>query len=91
MRHPTRHFHGHAGDPATSTRGRRRRMALGVVVAKLAIVALVLVLPSGLAIGLGAAHGVALLITAVGAVSLLVFKRYRDRRSAPPRHEEGER
>jgi hypothetical protein len=69
-------------------------VALGVVAAKLAIIALILVLPSGLAIGLGAAHGVALLVAAVvAAVSLLVIKRHRSRRSAhtmTPKHEEGE-
>jgi len=90
MKHPTRH--AHSGDPAR-TRGRRRRVALGVIAAKVAIIALILVLPSGLAIGLGAAHGVALLVAGVAAVSLLVIKRHRNRRSAHTRtsqHEDGE-
>lgn len=95
MRQPIRHFHGYSGsnDPTAGTRGRRHRVALGVVAAKLAIIALILVLPSGLAIGLGAAHGAVVLVAAVGAVSLLVIKRHRNRRSAhttPPRDEEGE-
>jgi hypothetical protein len=90
-----RHFHGRSGssDPAAGIRGRRHRVVLGVVAAKLAIIALILVLPSGLAIGLGAAHGVVVLVAAVGAVSLLVIKRHRSRRSVyptAPRDEEGE-
>jgi hypothetical protein len=92
MRHPTRTFHGRSGDPAPGTRSRRRRVALGVVTAKVAIVALILVLPSGLAIGLGAAHGVALLVAGVAAVSLLVVQRHRNSRSARTKtsqHEEG--
>jgi hypothetical protein len=77
-------------------RTRRRRVALGVIAAKLAIVALLLVLPSGLAIGFGAAHGVALLIAAVTAALLLVFKRdsslpfLRHRPHGPDVREEGE-
>ena len=71
MRHLLRH--PHTGDQAPSTRTRRYRLALWAVPAKLTIIALILVLPSELAIGLGAAHGIALLIAGVAAVSLLVI------------------
>lgn len=54
-------------------------MAVAIAV-KVAIVALVLMLPSGLALSLGAAHGVALLLVAVVAVVLLVV-RHRKRGS----------
>lgn len=57
------------------------RVALGLVAAKAAIIALLLALPSGLAIGLGAAHGVVLLIAGVTVAGLLVSKVVRSRRS----------
>lgn len=57
---------------------RHRSIAL-VVAVKVVIVVLVLALPSGVALSLGAAHGVALLLAAVAAVVLLVVK-HRSRR-----------
>jgi amino acid permease len=58
--------------------GRHRSVAL-IVTLKVVIVALVLVLPSGLAISLGAAHGVALALVAVAAGVLLVVRHVRNR------------
>lgn len=55
-------------------RTRRRSIAL-VVAVKVVVVVLVLALPSGVALSLGAAHGVALLLVAVAAVVLLVLAR----------------
>ena len=53
----------------------RRVMVFGIIVVKLGVIALLLVLPFGLAISLGAAHGVALLVLlVVAAVTLLVYK-----------------
>jgi hypothetical protein len=60
-------------EPKRSTR--RRIVVLGIVVVKLAVVAIILILPSGLAISLGAVHGVALLVLlASAAVTLVVLK-----------------
>jgi hypothetical protein len=57
-------------------RKRRGVVVLGMILVKLGFVALILVLPSGLAISLGAAHGVALLAVLVSAaVTLVVYKR----------------
>lgn len=53
-------------------------MALLIAV-KLGIIVLVLVLPSGLALSLGAAHGVVLLLLVVAAVGLLVAKAVKHR------------
>lgn len=57
---------------------RRRRgwvALLGIILVKLGIVAAVLILPSGLALSLGAGHAVALLVLLVAAaVTALVFK-----------------
>lgn len=53
--------------------GRHRSAALLVAV-KVVIVAVVLVLPSGLALSLGAAHVVAMALVAVGAAVLLIVK-----------------
>lgn len=54
---------------------RRHWMILGIVLLKLAILAVVLALPSGLALSLGAAHGVILLVLlGSAAVVLAVFK-----------------
>jgi hypothetical protein len=60
-----------------SMRRKRRGVAvLGIILVKLGIVAVILILPSGLAISLGAAHGVALLVLLVSAaVTLVVYKR----------------
>jgi ABC-type sulfate transport system permease component len=44
-----------------------------------AIVVLVLALPSGLALSLGAAHGIALLLIAVGAAVLFVVRIVKHR------------
>ena len=60
-----------------STRRRARWvMVFGIILVKLlGVIALILVLPFGLAISLGAAHGVALLVLlVVAAVTLLVYK-----------------
>ncbi len=59
-----------------STRRRPRWvMVFGFILVKLGFIALILVLPFGLAISLGAAHGVALLVLlVVAAVTLLVYK-----------------
>ena len=78
-----RRHHDSARRP--DTRIRLHRMALWVVPAKLAVVALLLVLPSGLAIGLGAAHGVAVLIAGVVALALMMARRGR-RRPAVSHH-----
>jgi hypothetical protein len=64
---------GVAPDP----QGRRPRWValLGIILVKLAIVAVILVLPSGLALSLGASHLVALLVLLVAAaVTAVVFK-----------------
>ena len=61
-------------------RGSTRRiprwvMVFGIILVKLGVFALILVLPFGLTISLGAAHGVALLVLlVVAAVTLLVYK-----------------
>src|SRR5215207_7932702 len=59
-----------------STRRRPRWvMVFGIILIKLGVIALILVLPFGLTISLGAAHGVALLVLlVVAAVPLLVYK-----------------
>jgi len=59
-----------------STRRRPRWvMVFGIILIKLGVIALILVLPFGLMISLGAAHGVALLVLlVVAAVTLLVYK-----------------
>jgi len=59
-----------------STRRRLRWvMVFGIILIKLGVIALILVLPFGLMISLGAAHGVALLVLlVVAAVTLLVYK-----------------
>ena len=50
-------------------------MVFGIILVKLEVIALILVLPFGLAISLGAAHGVALLVLLVAvAVTLLAYK-----------------
>ncbi len=63
--------------PGRGSTGRRPRwvMVFGIMLVKLGVIALILVLPFGLAISLGAAHGVALLVLlVVAAVTLLVYK-----------------
>jgi hypothetical protein len=59
-----------------SARRRPRWMMLfGIILVKLGVIALILVLPFGLAISLGAGHGIALLVLlVVAAVTLLVHK-----------------
>jgi hypothetical protein len=80
----TPHHHDHqatdAGHPPGSSRWTHRRLVL-IILTKLGLVALLLVLPAGLAISLGAAHVViVLLIVAGGAVALVIR---RSRGSAP--------
>lgn len=53
-------------------------MALLIAV-KVGIVVLVLVLPSGLALSFGAAHGVALLLLGAAAVVLLIARAAKHR------------
>ena len=63
--------------PGRGSTGRRPRwmMVFGIILVKLGVIALLLILPFGLAISLGAAHGVALLVLlVVAAVTLLVYK-----------------
>lgn len=65
-------------DTATtrSRRHRRRWVAIGLVAAKLAVVAAIVLVPSGLAVSLGAAHAVAMVFLLVaGAVAVLVTRR----------------
>lgn len=50
---------------------------MGVVAAKLAIVALVLALPTSLAIGLGVAHAAMALVALVVVLTLVVLRRHR--------------
>ena len=55
--------------------GPRWMMVFGIILIKLGVIALILVLPFGLTISLGAAHGIALLVLlVVAAVTLLVYK-----------------
>jgi hypothetical protein len=77
---------GDVGRAPASTRRKRPRTMLLVILAKAAIVVLFLALPSGLAISLGAAHGVALLVLlVVAAVALVASKRWgRTRRLELP-------
>jgi hypothetical protein len=63
---------------------RRRHLILPVVAIKVAFVALVVLLPSGLAIGLGVAHGIAALVVLV-ALSAIVFVRRRSAHRAEER------
>lgn len=68
--------------PVRGVRPHRRHVVGSVLAAKLAFVVLIVVLPSGLAVGLGAAHGIAALVVFV-AVSVVVFARHRSvRRTA---------
>ncbi len=64
------------GSGRGSTRRRPRWVIVfGIILVKLGVIALILVLPFGLAISLGAAHGVALLVLlVVAAVTLLVYR-----------------
>lgn len=72
---PARHSNDGAGVGSMRLR-RRWVVVLGIILVKLGIIALLLVLPPALAISLGAAHGVALLVLLVSAaVTLLVYKR----------------
>ncbi len=62
------------GPGRESTRRRPRWvMVFGIILVKLGVIALILVLPFELAISLGAAHGVALLVLLV-ATALAVYK-----------------
>ena len=62
-------------------RHRRVRNVALLVAVKAAVVVLVLALPSWVALSLGAAHGIALLLVAVGVVVLLIVK-HRSRTDA---------
>lgn len=65
----------HGEEPAAPTHRRRRWVLLGIILAKIVIIALVVALPSGLAISLGAGHLVALaLLLAAAAVTAAVAK-----------------
>jgi amino acid transporter len=67
-----------------STRRRPRWvMVFGIILVKLGVIALILVLPFELAISLGAAHGVALLVLLVVAAVTLVVYRLRGRTLNP--------
>lgn len=72
--------------PATQRRC-PHRVAYWIIAVKLVIVAAIIALPSGLVIGLGAAHGFGLAIAAVIAGALLILRRHRAarrRRSPDP-------
>lgn len=69
----------------TLRRGKGRSVAL-VLAVKLGIVVLVLVLPSGLAFSLGAAHGLVLLMLGVAAAVLLIARGIERRRASDRPH-----
>lgn len=85
MATPHHHNHTPVTDAELAPRSSRwthgRRLVL-IVVIKLGAIALLLALPAGLAISLGAAHAVVLLLIAVGAAVALVLRR---RRGGAPR------
>ena len=87
MRHLPGSGHHHGSERAG---GRRYRAVFGIAAVKLAVVALFVALPSGLAIGLGAAHGVALAVAGVAALSLFLFRRNRKPRSLVSHPQHGE-
>ena len=69
-----------------STRRRPRWvMVFGIILVKLGIITLLLVLPFGLAISLGAAHGVALLVLLVVAAVMPLVNKLRGRTLPPAR------
>jgi hypothetical protein len=63
--------------------GPRWMMVFGIILVKLGVIALLLILPFGLTISLGAAHGVALLVLLVVAVVTLLVYKLRGR-TLPP-------
>ena len=60
-------------------------VVFGIILVKLGVIALLLILPFGLAISLGAAHGVALLVLLVVAAVTLLVNKLRDRTLPPAR------
>jgi len=71
--------------PGTARRRPRWMVISGILLAKVLIVAAIVLLPSGLAISLGAAHGIVLLVLAGSAVvALLAARRRGGPRPAPP-------
>ena len=73
-RHEPPHAAGHL-----PRRHRGRRSWALIIAVKVAIIVAVLALPSWLAVSLGAAHGVALVLVAVAAVVLLAVGAIRRR------------
>ena len=65
-----------AGNHSPGATRRRRHWVLPVIAVKAAIVAVVVLLPSGVAIGLGAAHAIAVVAVLV-VVGLGLFVRHR--------------
>lgn len=72
--------------PGTGRRRPRWMVISGILLAKVLLIAGLVLLPSGLAISLGTAHGVALLVVGgSAAVALLAARRWgRSSRPAPP-------
>jgi amino acid permease len=66
--------------PAAATRS-RRHVVPAVIAVKVVIIALVVLLPSGVAIGLGAAHAVAAAVVVVAVASILLVRRHRNARA----------
>jgi hypothetical protein len=89
MATPPHHDHQatDAGDAPGSSRWTRRRLVL-IILIKLGLVALLLALPAGLAISLGAAHVVIVLLIVAGGAVALVMRR---RRGSAPRAERSHR
>jgi peptidoglycan/LPS O-acetylase OafA/YrhL len=69
---------GAVHEPGRRSR-RRRWAAVGLVAVKLALVAVALLLPSGVALSVGAAHGVVMLLLLAAAVVALLVARRRGR------------
>lgn len=67
-------------DMTSALRHKRGRSVALIVAAKVAIVVLVLALPSWLALSLGAAHGIAMALVVVAAAVLLVVRHLRSRK-----------
>lgn len=72
--------------PSGTARRRPRWMVIsGILLAKILIIAAIVLLPSGLAISLGAAHGIVLLVLGgSAAVALLAARRRGGSRPAQP-------
>ncbi len=61
----------------------RRHLLLGIIVAKVAIIALILMLPSGLALSLGASHIVVLAVLLVAAAATAIVLKRRGKPLRP--------